>query len=317
MAAPETVRVYSKDENGDPLAGALVRFFDGSEVFVTQQITALVGGEAYAEVTLDGDDPPIDYTIRLSKTGVSFDGTLGDDSKTPQSISVYSPASSAPTGTNYFEVQGQTYSRPSSSDPRLCRCSGYFVDFRGRPLKNLEMHFIALCLNESQPPWSPLIVDGKAALATKIYTRTDSRGYMEIDLFRTGLYQVLVEGIETSCRNVKVPDQPAVNIIDLLFPVVTEVTFSSNPITVPLSTYIDLDVTVKTTDGQELVLSDNDIVFESQDLGVVVVQIVNNKLRVMGVGAGTTTITATRADTSTVTIPTEPVTYTPLSVTVS
>jgi len=317
MAAPETVRVYAKDENDDPLVGVLVRFFDDAEVFVTQQLTALVGAEAYAEVTLDGDTVPIDYTIRLQKTGVSFDGTLGDDSKTPQSISVYSPASLSPTGTNNFEVQGQTYTRPAASDPRLCRCSGYFVDYRGQPLKNLEMHFIAPCFNTNQPPWNPLIVDEKAVLSTKIYAKTDSRGYMEIDLFRTGLYQVMVRGIETSNRLVTVPDAPSVNLVDLLFPVVGEVTFSSNPVAVPLNDYVDLDVTVVATDGQVLVLSNNDVIFESQNLGVAIVQIVENKLRVMGSGVGSTTITARRADTSTVTIPTEPVIYTPLSVTVS
>lgn len=317
MAAPETVRVYAKDENDDPLVGVLVRFFDNADNFITQQLTALVGSEAYAEVTLDGDSTPIEYTIRLSKVGVSFDGTLGDDSKTPQEISVYSPASLSPTGTNNFEVQGQAYSRPAATDPRICRCSGYFVDHRGQPLKNLEMHFIALCLNDGQSPWNPLIVDGKGVLSTKIYAKTDSRGYMEIDLFRTGIYQVLVQGIETSNRVVKVPDAPGVNIVDLLFPVVEEVTFETNPLTVPLSTYVDLDVTVIATDGQELLLSGSDVIFESQNLGVAVVQIVDNKLRVMGSGVGTTTVTARRADTSTVTIPTQPVTYIPLSVTVS
>lgn len=317
MAAPETVRVYSQDENGDPLAGVLVRFFDALDTFVTQQLTSVVGSEAYAEVTLDGDSPPIDYTIRLQKTGASFDGTLGDDSKTPQAISVYSPAALSPTGTNYFEVQGQTYSRPASPDPRMCRCSGYFVDHRGLPLKNLEMHFIAVCFNENQPTWNPLVVDGKGVLSTNIYTRTDARGYMEIDLFRTGQYQVLVQGIETSTRIVSIPDQPSVNLLDLLFSVVREVTFSSNPVSIPESDYVDLDVTVKTSDGHELVLSNNDVIFESQDLSVAVVQIVDNKLRVMGVGVGTTTVTARRADTSIVTIPSEPIVYTPLSVTVS
>jgi hypothetical protein len=317
MAAPETVRVYSKDENNDPISGILVRFFDGSDNFVTQQITSLVGYESYAEVTLDGDNSPIEYTIRLSKVGVSFDGTLGDDSKTPQSIDVYSPASLSPTSTNNFEVQGQAYSRPAASDPRICRCSGYFIDHRGQPLKNLEMHFIALCMNDGQSPWNPLIVDGKAVLSVKIYSKTDSRGYMEIDLFRMGIYQVLVQGIENSNRVVKVPDTAGVNIVDLLFPVVEEVTFSINPVTISPSSYVDLDVSVVATDGQELLLSSNDVIFESQNLGVAVVQIVDNKLRVMGLSVGTTTITARRADTSTVTIPTQPVTYIPLSVTVS
>jgi hypothetical protein len=172
-------------------------------------------------------------------------------------------------------------------------------------------------MNDGQSPWNPLIVDGKAVLSVKVYSKTDSRGYMEIDLFRMGIYQVLVQGIENSNRVVKVPDTAGVNIVDLLFPVVGEVTFSTNPVTISPSSYVDLDVSVVATDGQELLLSSNDVIFESQNLGVVVVQIVDNKLRVMGTGVGTTTVTARRADTSTVTIPTQPVTYIPLSVTVS
>ena len=55
--AVETVRVYTVDENSDPLEGVLVRFFDVTDIFVTQNMSALVGLEAYAEVSLDGDDP--------------------------------------------------------------------------------------------------------------------------------------------------------------------------------------------------------------------------------------------------------------------
>ena len=124
--AVETVRIYTEDELGDPLEGVLVRFFDDNDAFVTQQYSSLVGGEAYAEVSLDGDDPtPVDYTIRMSKTGVAFDGGLGDSSRTPQSISVYSPPGASPPTSNGFTVVGQTFTRPTASDPRLCRCSGF------------------------------------------------------------------------------------------------------------------------------------------------------------------------------------------------
>ena len=316
--AAETVRIYAVDENSDPLEGVLVRFFDDTDTFVTQQYTALVAGEAYAEVTVDGDDPPNTYTVRLSKTGVAFDGTLGDDSKTPQSVDIYSPAASAPvTGTNNFQVQGQTFSAPAPSDPRLCRASGYFVDHSGRPLKNLDVHFIAVCYNENQPDWFPMIVDGKGVLSTKIYARTDERGYLQVDLYRTGEYAALVEGLEHSRRTIKVPDVPQVNIVDLLFPVVSEVTFATNPITVASGSYVDVDLTILATDGQELDGLDRDVTFASSDYGVASAQVLaGNILRVSGIGAGTTQITAIRADTSIVTIPEEPVTYTPLDVTV-
>ena len=317
--AVETVRIYTEDELGDPLVGVLVRFFDATDVFVTQQYSALVGAVAYAEVSLDGDDPvPIDYTIRMSKTGVAFDGGLGDDSKTPQSISVYSPPGLTPPTSNGFTVSGQTFTRPIATDPRLCRASGFFRDISGRPLANLDLHFIGLCQNVDQPPMSPMIVDGDAVLqGGELVTRTDSNGYLQVDLYRSGEYGVLMQGFETDLRSILVPDAPSVNLVNLLFPVVTSIVFNPDPLTLSVDDVTDVDVTVLASDGQTLNIDDGDLLFTSSDTGVVSIQVLNSKLRVVGVAAGTAEITATRADESIVTLPDEPVTYAPLSVTVS
>jgi hypothetical protein len=190
--AAETVRIYAEDDAEDALEGVLVRFFDDADAFVTQQYTSIVGADAYAEVTIDGDDPPIEYTIRLSKTGVAFDGSLGDDSKTPQAISIYS----------------------------------------GRPLVGLDINFIAVCYNEDQSMWTPTIVDGYAVMSDKISVRTDSGGYVQIDLYRTGHYSALIQNLEHARRVLVVPDSSSINLIDLLFPVVSTVTFS--PVSVTL-----------------------------------------------------------------------------------
>lgn len=316
--AAETVRVYTVDENSDPLEGVLVRFFDDVDAYVTQNYSSLQGGESYAEVTLDGDDPPTAYTIRMSKTGVAFDGSLGDDSKTPQAIEVYSPEANAPTGKNYFTVQGQTFTLPTGTDPRLCRCSGYFVDHSGRPLADLDIHMITVCHNEDQPYHSPLIVDGMAVMGDKVFSRTDSTGYFQVDLYRGGEYAALVQGFEHSRRLIKVPDQPAISIIDLLFPVVTEITFGTNPLVLNEGDYADVALTILSTDGQTLDASDGDVTFDSSDDSVASIQVLEgNILRVMGVAIGSATVTAVRSDTSIITIPEQPVTYTVLSVTVS
>lgn len=316
--AIETVRVYAVDENDDPLEGVLVQAFDATDVFVTQNTTALVGLEAYAELMLDGDDPALAYTIRLSKTGVSFDGLLGDDSKTPQAIEVYSPPASSPTGTNYFQVQGQTHSLPTATDPRLCRCSGYFVDMSGRPLKNLDVHFIPFCYNEDQPDLNPLVVDGRGVMGDKIITRTDADGYLEIDLYRNAEVSALVQGFAHSRRVVRVPDASSVSLLDLLFPVVSEVTFGTNPLALTEGNYSDVALTIKSSDGQTLDPLDGDVTFTSSDVSVVTVQLQDDgTLRVMGAGTGSTTIVAERSDTSIVTFPDQPVTYTPLDVTVT
>lgn len=318
--ALETVKVYAVDENTDPLEGVLVQAYDATEVFVTQNTTALVGGEAYAELMLNGDDPPEEYTIRLSKTGVAFDGLLGDESKTPQTIEVYSPPSAAPvTGTNNFEVQGQTFTLPAATDPRLCRASGFFVDVSGRPLANVDLHVTPVCYNDDQPPFYPMIVDGKAIMSDKLFARTDADGYLEIDLFRTSELNILVQGLEHSRRAVKVPDAPSVNLIDLLFPVVSSIGFTPDPLSLAESTYEDITLSIISSDGQVLDPTNRDVTFSSSDetVATIELQVDTGLLRVMGISPGSTTITATRSDTSIVTIPEEPVTYAPLVVTVT
>ena len=125
--ANETVRIFVEDQQTptpSPIENVLVRVFDSTgTTFLTENYSDVSG---IADFTLDGDDPPNEYQIRLSKNGVAFSGSLGDDSKSPQLIQVYSPPSSAPNGKNDFTVKGETFTRPVATDPRLCRASGFF-----------------------------------------------------------------------------------------------------------------------------------------------------------------------------------------------
>ena len=291
-----TVRVYATDESDDALEGVLVQVYDDSDTFVTQNTTSLVATEAYAEFTLNGDDPAVDYTIRMSKTGVAFDGLLGDDSKTPQAISVYDPPASAPTGTNYFTVQGQTFSRPAATDPRLCRASGFFKDASGRARNDLDFIFVPLA--------NPLIVDGDAVVGYQVQGSTDSDGYFQVDLYRTGSYRATMESLEDIVREITVPDASSVNLVHLLFPVVDTVEFSPTSATVAVDATVDVTVTITTTSGVVLDPTDADVLFSTNDSDVATAQITDDGLlRIMGRSAGSTTITATRADTTITTIP--------------
>lgn len=309
--ALETVRVYAIDQDDAPLVGVLVRVFDeAGTTFISQNYTATVGSDAYCEFTLDGDDPPNKYTIRMSKTGVAFDGTLGVDSKTPQIVEIYSPPGSSPSGTNWFQVQGQTFVRPVSPDPRLCRCSGFFRDIAGRPLPRLNIIFRTV--NQ------PIIVDGAGILGSYVEGRTDSEGYFEVDLFRNGQYEVIVESLEDINRNVTVPDTTSANLIFVLFRYVASLVFDPTTVSLLVSAYQDVELTIKDCNGVELDPIDGDLSFVSSDHTVAVAQIIlaTGKLRVLGVAAGTAQITAVRADTSICVIPPE-LDYTPLAVTVS
>lgn len=306
MATPETVRVYTVDQNDDALEGVLVRFFDDTDTFVTQNYSALVGADAYAEVTLDGDAVPIGYTVRLSKTGVAFDGALGDDSKTPQSIEVYSPAAGAPSGTNDFTVQGQTFERPVAADPYLCRASGFFKDAAGRPLRNFDMHFTL--------ERSPILVGDDGVLGFKVYGTTDNNGYFEIDLYRSGHYLVELESLEHQ-RCVVVPDISSINLVELLFPVVASVAYDPATVSVAAGDSQTVDVTVTDSTGLTHELTETLLTFASDDETVATVGQSAGQLVVTGQSAGSTTITVTQTDTSIVVIP--EITLDSLSVTVS
>jgi hypothetical protein len=182
----------------------------------------------------------------------------------------------------------------------------------------MDIHFIPVCYNEGQADLSPLLVDGYGVMGDKIITRTDEDGYLEIDLFRNAEVSALVQGFGHSRRVVRVPDASSVSLLNLLFPVVSEVSFGMASLPLGVGVYVDVTLTIRSSDGQTLNPLDRDVVFSSSDTSVATVQLLSDGLlRVMGVAVGTTTIVASRSDTSIVTFPEQPVSYTPLTVVVS
>lgn len=314
MASPVTVRVFVVDEllpTPSPIVGVLVRVFDATgTTFITQNQTVLVGSDAIADFTLDGDDPPIDYQIRLSKLGVAFDGLLGDDSKSPQLIQVYYPVGSSPSGTNDFTVQGQTYHRPAATDPRMCRASGFFKRADGEPYPWLDLMFV--------PAFKPTIVDGDGVMTGTITGRTDADGYFEIDLYRTGIYHVSMEGLENEPREVEVPDLSSVNLIDLLFPVVSSVVFTPAAVSLAVGESAVVETAVRGSDNRLLEGSAcSDVLYTVADTTVASVQVKDTGIVVQGLIPGSTTVQVERADQSIVLIPDSGITYTPLPITVT
>lgn len=292
-----TVRVYAVDESDDALDGVLVQVYDNTDTFVTQNSTSIVGAEAYAEFTLNGEVAGEGYTIRMSKLGVAFDGLLGDDSKTPQAVAVYDPPAGAPvTGTNYFQVQGQTFSLPASTNPRLCKASGFFKDAAGRPRPTLDIKFV--------PQFDPLIVDGDAVMGYQVQGSTDEDGYFEVELYRTGSYQVLLEALDDIPRSIEVPDASSINLVSLLFPTVASVTYDPDPVSVAVDDTVDVTLTIVTTTSVTLDPVDRDVTFTTSDSSIATVQVTSDGvLRIMGRSAGSATITAERVDDSIVVIP--------------
>ena len=303
MSNPEVVTFNVSDQDTNPMVGVLIRVYDAAgAVFFTQQYTDVNG---VAEVTLPGDNPAIPYTIRMSKTGAAFDGSLGNASKTPLLITVFSPPSAVPGG-NSFEIKGETFTRPVSPDLRLCRCSGFFKDITGKPLPGLEIKFI----NE----FGPTVVDGYAVMGEGVNYITDQYGYCCIDLYRNGQYMAWVSGVQAVDgdsehalgfpRSMVIPDQGSANLVSLLFPIVTNVDISPNPIALGLNQTINPSVVVTADDGRVLVgTACEDVYYDVLDKTVVGISVTLEKISLVGVNPGTTQLTAVRKDQSIVKIP--------------
>ena len=324
MSNPETVVFNVSDQDNNPIAGVLIRVYDAAgAVFQTQQYTDVNG---VAEVDgLLGDNPAIPYTIRMSKTGAAFDGSLGDASKTPLLITVFSPPSAVPGG-NSFEIKGETFTRPVSPDLRLCRCSGFFKDITGKPLPGLEIKFI----NEFGPTVVTSIGsrDGYAVMGEGVNLITDQYGYACIDLYRNGQYEAWVSGVQAADsnsehaigfpRNMVIPDQGSANLVSLLFPVVSNVSVFPNPITLLLNQAINPSVVVTADDGRILVgTACEDVYYEVQDKSIAGISVTIDKMSLVGINPGITQLLAVRKDQTIVKIPAASLFSSPVIITVT
>jgi hypothetical protein len=272
--------------------GVVVRVFDDTgTTFITDGVTGFPSLPGHVLFTLNGSaSPGTTYQLRLYINGGSI--------PSPQYIAVYSPPGSSPTGTNNFQVDAHLFTLPEATDLRLCRASGFFKTGAGRARRGLDMHFI--------PQFSPLVVEGVGVLGERVAVRTDKTGYVEIDLYRTGIYQVTAEGLEDIQREkIVVPDQPAVNINHLLFPIVTAISYvPAGPWTVAVGGSLDIIPTPTATNAQQLLPpADEDLEYKVTDTAIASVNVSSTGITIRGVAVGSTTLKVTRRDTSIVYIP--------------
>lgn len=309
----ETVKIYCYDEQVVPelVDGVLVRVYDeAGAVFVTQGYTG-DAGTGIVEFSLTGtpDPTPTNYTIRLSKLGVAFDGILGDESKSPQLISIYSP----PLTTNNFDVYGNLFHHPVSSSPLLCRCSAYLFNADSTPADGAAVFLTST--------YSPNLVGstwGYAMAVNDIQINADSSGYVEVDLPRGGIYWVTVQGLVNTPLKIIVPDRDGFNLLHMLFPVVQSITYAPTSISLAVGETVEVVPTIVASDTQILVgAAPYDVTYAVADGSVATVAPSEDKLEIVGITAGSTTLSGSRADESVVFLPENPISQTPLSITVT
>jgi len=304
--ALETVRVIVYDTEVPPgvIENVTVRVFTTAEVFVTSAVTNASG---IADVTLDGALTGTDYHVRFHKDTVSFD--------TPQVIAVYSPAGAAPNGTNDFEAEGDLNAPSAPSEATLCRCYGYFRNVDGTPIDGMQIRF--------QSNYSPMIYNGLGVYGSPIYLETDSDGYASIDLYRNSELMVSLAGehIEEDLgyqRNILVPDRTTCSLLDLLFPVVIQVTWSPvAPFSLTVGGTLEVTPTITATNYQVLTgAAPDDVLYEVSDASIASVSTNNDTIILTGVSVGATSLTVTRRDDSIVRVP-DTITGTPATINVT
>ncbi len=296
----ESVDIYVTDDDvtHTPLPGVLVRVFDSTGTTFVTSATTDSAGRAALSLTA-----PATYQARFFKEQVSF--------PQPQLLQVLE-APVAPA-TNIFDTVAHKFKPPEALNPRLCRASGFFKRPDGSAAVGHDIHIHA--------KFDPLLLDGAALLTEQVHQRTDHNGYMQVDLVRFGQYEVTVEGYEDCLRIITIPDAPSVNLPDLLFPVVSRVEFTpAGPWNIVVgdigSNDFPLVPVVHTTDGGVLpATATMDVAWSTSDPTIAVVLATHEKLFLRGLRPGTTSLQATRLDTSIVRIPNTPIQGVPVAFT--
>lgn len=179
-----------------PLAGVIVSFYDaGTLALVTTATTDALG---QAAVLLPDDT----YEVRCFKYGYA--------------IPVAQILVDVGALTNKFDAVAEDLTvLPVATDPRMCRCTGMFVNYEGVPVRGVSFRLMNNVLTNQQ---KPKIVDGKMVFPSEMSFQTDQFGKVTVDLFRGAFYYVVFSGNDDQTWCLNVPDRSSVNLIDLIFP---------------------------------------------------------------------------------------------------
>jgi hypothetical protein len=283
------LNIYITDVDKDPVAGVVVKVYsaDGA-TSITEGLTD-IGGYVGLEVEV------ATYQLRFYKQHWSFGN--------PKSVMILSGQP------NTFDISAVDVTPPTPTDARLCAAYGHFRDITGRALRGAKIHFT--------PKFKPFLLEGSAVLTGNVTVTTDADGYARIDLVRFAQYDVTVSAEEDYAREVWIPDAVRVNLPDLLFPLVTEITFTPPlPATLPLSgAEFVTTPTIKLSDGRTGTMGD--VQWSSSDSDVVAVLPSATTLTLRPLGLGLADVQAVRADNSIVRIPDPGIAGVPVTVDVT
>lgn len=293
MASFEPVDFYVKDTlpAHDPVAGVVVKVLSANGALVHGQQTTNADGKASFLLP-----SALHLQVRFYKFSYSF--------AQPQ---LFTPLEGGP---NVFDTVAISVAPPVPADDRLCTAYGFFRDVTGAPQPNVEIHFIA--------KFNPVWLEGAAVVKERVIIRSDAKGYAQVNLIRNGQYDCTLQGEEDVVRRIDVPDAPNVNLPDLLFPVIYEVsTVPEGPFTLAVGEELEIELHVMSSAGVDLGKGIGDVRYRSTDHAIVGFNFTRTGMLLRGCAVGTAGVTLERANRSIVRIPDAGILGQPLLVTVT
>lgn len=255
--------------------GVLIRIYSGSSLVTTGTTGEGSNADGDRLFNLNAGS----YTARLSMSG--------------QNYTVVSPQSFTVTGdpnNDVFLITVELPTKPTATNPKLCRCSGYFLDLNGAPMKGVSIAITGRV--------RPTLLGDDLVASDRLQILTNGSGYGTSDLIRKGIYSATVEGYDDLALSFRVPDTSSANLPDVLFPYITAVQFSPGASSIVHGATVDITTTVIYRSGLQMTLGEFEgtlpVRFVSSNESVASTSVVGGKLRVTALVAGSTTITAER-----------------------
>lgn len=274
-----TVRLQDTTTIHDPVVGAVVRFYDASDVFITEALTDALGK---VDVLLDGSPSPAGttYHVRAYRQGSSF--------YAPWKISVFDPPLPVPDNNdflmdvNIFEVENSAY-------PGICRVSGYLCDQAGRPLPNRTIRLA---------PYNDVPVVYYAGLVSDtVETKSDDNGFVRFEVLCGGTYEIVIASRQEIRRRVRIPQRAGVLFADLVFPVPADVAFDpAGPYLIRVGESLLLTPHVLGSDYNDWGDGDVFVDYASDDSTVLTVARSGAYVSLTGNAVGTANLEVTRTD---------------------
>lgn len=276
--------IIESDDPGPVLVESLViRIFSTVGDLITSGTTDVLGEANF-------DIPDADYDLYFFKQGVSINAGM------PLRITI--DVADPDTPPNTFKVIVHVASLPEAVDPLRCRISGEIIGADGAPTKDGRITVT--------PTLQTGVIGGNVVSPQHSASfAPDENGHYEFDLLRKVNYRVFFHflsdllGVEPpELDDSRVPDLPAINVANFMFPLPIDAAFDSN--TLALVAGGDEDDSISTTitysDGSIRTAPTHHAVVASasSDESVAIVALQVGKILVTPLSAGVTNITITR-----------------------